>query len=132
MLSNTFSGLRESLSRSWRNTSHNRHQKNCAGINQLLTESALKPSAQDLSLSPGTASGSIDSPHTLTENSRSRDNKKAAREPRFASFPAGEHSLRHNVFRAEVAELADAHGSGPCTRKGVGVRVPSSAPNSSF
>jgi hypothetical protein len=31
--------------------------------------------------------------------------------------------------RAEVAELADAHGSGPCTRKGVGVRVPSSAPN---
>ena len=33
----------------------------------------------------------------------------------------------HNL-RAEVAELADAHGSGPCTRKGVGVRVPSSAP----
>ncbi len=30
--------------------------------------------------------------------------------------------------QAEVAELADAHGSGPCTRKGVGVRVPSSAP----
>src|SRR6266536_87405 len=30
---------------------------------------------------------------------------------------------------AEVAELADAHGSGPCTRKGVGVRVPSSAPD---
>ncbi len=28
---------------------------------------------------------------------------------------------------AEVAELADAHGS-PCTRKGVGVRVPSSTP----
>jgi hypothetical protein len=26
--------------------------------------------------------------------------------------------------------LADAHGSGPCTRKGVGVRVPSSAPAS--
>jgi hypothetical protein len=25
--------------------------------------------------------------------------------------------------------LADAHGSGPCTRKGVGVRVPSSAPS---
>src|SRR6476620_5965322 len=33
-------------------------------------------------------------------------------------------------YRAEVAELADAHGSGPCTRKGVGVRVPSSAPAS--
>ena len=32
------------------------------------------------------------------------------------------------TLRAEVAELADAHGSGPCTRKGVGVRVPSSAP----
>ena len=28
-----------------------------------------------------------------------------------------------------MAELADAHGSGPCTRKGVGVRVPPSAPN---
>ena len=37
----------------------------------------------------------------------------------------------HNV-RAEVAELADAHGSGPCTRKGVGVRVPSSAPIAFF
>ena len=33
------------------------------------------------------------------------------------------------VSRAEVAELADARGSGPRTRKGVGVRVPSSAPN---
>jgi hypothetical protein len=31
------------------------------------------------------------------------------------------------LSNAEVAELADAHGSGPCTRKGVGVRVPSSA-----
>jgi hypothetical protein len=30
--------------------------------------------------------------------------------------------------RAEVAELADAHGSGPCTRKGVEVQVLSSAP----
>ena len=36
--------------------------------------------------------------------------------------------LRRPVTIAEVAELADAHGSGPCTRKGVGVRVPSSAP----
>ena len=33
-----------------------------------------------------------------------------------------------SVSRAEVAELADARGSGPRTRKGVGVRVPSSAP----
>src|SRR6201998_954329 len=33
------------------------------------------------------------------------------------------------AYRAEVAELADARGSGPRTRKGVGVRVPSSAPN---
>jgi hypothetical protein len=31
-------------------------------------------------------------------------------------------------YRAEVAELADAHGSGPCTRKGVEVQVLSSAP----
>src|SRR5579864_5638927 len=36
------------------------------------------------------------------------------------------------LSRAEVAELADAHGSGPCTRKGVGVRVPSSAPVTRF
>src|SRR2546430_17643729 len=35
---------------------------------------------------------------------------------------------RIRVTFAEVAELADAHGSGPCTRKGVGGRVPSSAP----
>src|SRR6185437_5202380 len=35
-------------------------------------------------------------------------------------------------INAEVAELADAHGSGPCTRKGVGVRVPSSAPTFIF
>ena len=37
-------------------------------------------------------------------------------------------ALIASFHRAEVAELADAHGSGPCTRKGVGVRVPSSAP----
>ena len=46
--------------------------------------------------------------------------------------PAGlkaESRIRESaVARAEVAELADAHGSGPCTRKSVGVRVPSSAP----
>src|SRR5438445_11578199 len=40
---------------------------------------------------------------------------------------AGFGLAQHN---AEVAELADAHGSGPCTLKGVGVRVPSSAPAS--
>src|SRR5262245_29463889 len=33
--------------------------------------------------------------------------------------------------RAEVAELADAHDSGSCARKGVGVRVPPSAPTKS-
>ncbi len=32
------------------------------------------------------------------------------------------------AHRAEMAELADAHGSGPCTRKGVEVRVLFSAP----
>ena len=31
---------------------------------------------------------------------------------------------------AEVAELVDAHGSGPCARQGVGVRVSPSAPTS--
>lgn|GEM_PF-3111778 len=29
---------------------------------------------------------------------------------------------------ARVAELADAHGSGPCAREGVGVQVPPRAP----
>src|ERR1700678_966348 len=38
-------------------------------------------------------------------------------------------SSQRDSRRAVVAELADAHGSGPCTRKGVGVRVPPSAPN---
>src|SRR5260370_42126423 len=40
-------------------------------------------------------------------------------------------ALRDNEIartRADVAELADAHGSGPCTRKGVKVQVLSSAP----
>jgi hypothetical protein len=36
------------------------------------------------------------------------------------------------ILKAEVAELADARGSGPRTRKGVGVRVPSSAPEFFF
>ena len=44
---------------------------------------------------------------------------------RVAAGPARSAEL---VYRAEVAELADARGSGPRTRKGVGVRVPSSAP----
>jgi hypothetical protein len=43
-------------------------------------------------------------------------------------FPSQAPVLYGASFNAEVAELADAHGSGPCTRKGVGVRVPSSAP----
>ena len=42
---------------------------------------------------------------------------------------AGSVRLAELVSRAEVAELADAHGSGPCTRKGVKVRVLSSAPS---
>ena len=33
--------------------------------------------------------------------------------------------LCYNHFRcAGMAELADAHGSGPCARKGVGVQLP--------
>src|SRR6266705_451903 len=43
-------------------------------------------------------------------------------------FPDGQILKPARRAQAEVAELADAHGSGPCTRKGVGVRVPSSAP----
>jgi hypothetical protein len=43
-------------------------------------------------------------------------------------FPVAAPGLVWRNINAEVAELADAHGSGPCTRKGVGVRVPSSAP----
>ena len=42
---------------------------------------------------------------------------------------AGSAERAGSVFCAEVAELADARGSGPRTRKGVGVRVPSSAPS---
>jgi hypothetical protein len=42
-------------------------------------------------------------------------------------FPSQAPTLVWRIIHAEVAELADAHGSGPCTRKGVGVRVPSSA-----
>ena len=41
---------------------------------------------------------------------------------------AGSAETAELVFCAEVAELADARGSGPRTRKCVGVRVPSSAP----
>src|SRR5205823_2419525 len=44
------------------------------------------------------------------------------------SFPGKRPETAASESLAEVAELADAHGSGPCTRKGVGVRVPSSAP----
>ena len=36
-------------------------------------------------------------------------------------------SQRYNTHVAAVAELADAHGSGPCVRKDVGVQVPSAA-----
>src|SRR5882724_9816724 len=36
--------------------------------------------------------------------------------------------IMNDALRAEVAELADAHDSGSCARKGVGVRVPPSAP----
>ena len=43
---------------------------------------------------------------------------------------AGSAEKAGSVHCAEVAELADARGSGPRTRKGVGVRVPSSAPKS--
>src|SRR5579864_9553135 len=41
-------------------------------------------------------------------------------------FPSQAPVFVWRLIHAEVAELADAHGSGPCTRKGVGVRVPSS------
>jgi hypothetical protein len=44
------------------------------------------------------------------------------------SFPGKRPETAASESLAEVAELADAHGSGPCARKGVGVRVPSSAP----
>ena len=39
---------------------------------------------------------------------------------------------RDESLLAIVAELADAHGSGPCTGNGVGVRVPSMAPAKQF
>ena len=37
-------------------------------------------------------------------------------------------TIELHLRRADVAELADAHGSGPCSRKGVEVQVLSSAP----
>jgi hypothetical protein len=51
-------------------------------------------------------------------------------QPAFARLrvAAGSADIAELVSCAEVAELADARGSGPRTRKGVGVRVPSSAP----
>ena len=51
-------------------------------------------------------------------------------QPTFArlEIAAGSAQTAESVSSAEVAELADARGSGPRTRKGVGVRVPSSAP----
>ena len=45
-----------------------------------------------------------------------------------AAYPAD----RAGFYRAGVAELADAHGSGPCTRKGVGVRSPFFGTNKSL
>jgi hypothetical protein len=51
---------------------------------------------------------------------------------RFCTLEVAAYPANHaGYYRAGVAELADAHGSGPCTRKGVGVRVPSSAPMNS-
>jgi hypothetical protein len=51
---------------------------------------------------------------------------------RFCTLEVAAYPANHaGYYRAGVAELADAHGSGPCTRKGVGVRVPSSAPMTS-
>lgn len=47
---------------------------------------------------------------------------------KLASHVAKPFVLKGFVGSAEMAELADARGSGPRTRKGVGVRVPSSAP----
>src|SRR5947209_7731940 len=58
----------------------------------------------------------IDTPSALCENNRD------------VPTVGGCHQRRRDHLQAEVAELADAHGSGPCTRKGVGVQIPSSAP----
>src|SRR4051795_1137478 len=48
----------------------------------------------------------------------------------MGSDPGGSYPARPGytaVYRADVAELVDAHGSGPCARKGVEVQVLSSA-----
>lgn len=44
------------------------------------------------------------------------------------SFAYEENMLYNVYYNADVAELADAHGSGPCEGSFMGVRVPSSAP----
>ena len=66
----------------------------------------------------------------LFERGRSRDLADLTQQAAFARLKVAAGLADHARFvsRAEVAELADARGSGPRTRKGVGVRVPSSAP----
>ncbi len=64
------------------------------------------------------------------DDARPFDTYRSACKIKDCSFCTASHNGRHaEKSLAEVAELADAHGSGPCTRKGVGVRVPSSAPS---
>lgn len=43
-------------------------------------------------------------------------------------FRDGRPSFFRVFENAEVAELADAHGSGPCSLTGLGVQLPPSAP----
>ena len=43
----------------------------------------------------------------------------------LADLPAGHAVIADKDLNAQVAELADAHGSGPCDRKVVGVQVSS-------
>src|SRR5207248_2805324 len=63
----------------------------------------------------------------VTRASVGRDHSVFGRHPVLLTCPA--RTISWVLARAEVAELADALDSGSSARKGVGVRVPASAPN---
>ena len=73
------------------------------------------------------AAGAVD--HVELGRVRERALEQLAQRLRaHASIVASEPSrLELRLLRADVAELVDAHGSGPCARKGVEVQVLSSA-----
>ena len=66
-------------------------------------------------------------------SSRCNDNEQLATDSRLSTAydyrlrPRPSFAMMYNSPHAAVAELADAHGSGPCPRKWVGVQLPPAA-----